>query len=41
MTKRGAPRLRAILDETQGVIVALEGSHRIAAALDLGLVPTM
>ncbi|WP_234053631.1 MULTISPECIES: hypothetical protein [unclassified Xanthobacter] len=41
MKTRGAPLLRAILDETQGVIVALEGSHRIAAALDLGLVPTM
>ncbi|CAA0130292.1 Uncharacterised protein [Starkeya nomas] len=41
MVERGAPTLRAIRDEAQGVIVALEGSHRFVAALELGLTPTL
>ena len=39
MAVRGAPVIRAIRDECQGLIVALEGSHRINAAMHLGLSP--
>jgi hypothetical protein len=35
----GAPKIRAIADDRAGVIVALEGSHRLAAAQALGLSP--
>lgn len=41
MRELGAPTLRAIRDEAQGVILALEGSHRLAAALELGLTPRL
>lgn len=41
MQVRGAPVLRCIRDEAQGVILALEGSHRLAAAHQLGLVPVL
>lgn len=41
MRDRGAPVIRAIRDETQGVILALEGSHRLAAAKALGIVPVL
>ncbi|HQU16636.1 MAG TPA: hypothetical protein PLO69_11115 [Gammaproteobacteria bacterium] len=39
MRALGSPTIRAIRDEAQGVIVALEGSHRLAAAKALGLTP--
>jgi hypothetical protein len=41
MRALGAPAIRAIADEFNNVIVALEGSHRIAAAKALGLVPVL
>jgi len=39
MRKLGAPSIACIKDEGTGVWVALEGSHRVAAAKALGLVP--
>ena len=39
MQVRGAPAIRCIRDEAQGVILALEGSHRLAAAKALGIAP--
>lgn len=39
MAVRGAPTIRCIRDETQGVILALEGSHRLAAAKALNIDP--
>jgi hypothetical protein len=41
MIKLGAPVIRAIRDEAQGIIVALEGSHRLAAAHELGISPVL
>jgi len=41
MMKLGAPLIRAIRDDAQGVIIALEGSHRLAAAHDLGITPVL
>jgi len=41
MRTRGAPVLRAIRDEDQGIILALEGSHRLVAAKALGLTPIL
>lgn len=35
----GAPRIKAVWMECYGHWAALEGSHRIRAAADLGLVP--
>lgn len=37
----GAPVLRCIRDEAQGIVLALEGSHRLAAAHQLGLTPVL
>jgi len=37
----GAPVIRAIRDDGQGIILALEGSHRLAAAQMLGLRPVL
>ncbi len=37
----GAPALRCIRDDAQGIILALEGSHRLAAAKALGLTPIL
>lgn len=39
MRVRGAPTIRCIRDDTQGVILALEGSHRLAAAKALDIEP--
>lgn len=39
MLKRGAPKIRAIWNEAQGVWMAVEGCHRLRAAKDLGLTP--
>jgi hypothetical protein len=39
MQAMGAPKLRAIFDPAAGVLLALEGSHRIAAAVELGIAP--
>ena len=39
MRVAGAPTIRAIRDETHGIVLALEGSHRLAAAKALGLDP--
>ena len=39
MRVAGAPTIRAIRDDTQGIVLALEGSHRLAAAKALGLDP--
>ena len=39
MRKLGAPSIACIKDEGTRVWVALEGSHRVAAAKALGLVP--
>lgn len=41
MRRLGVPTLRAVRDETQGIILALEGSHRLAAAAALGLTPKL
>jgi hypothetical protein len=35
----GAPTIRCARDEARGVLLALEGSHRIAAAIKLGIAP--
>jgi hypothetical protein len=37
----GAPTIRCVRDADAGLIVALEGSHRIAAAVELGLTPVI
>ena len=37
----GAPVIRCVRDEVHGILVALEGSHRIRAALDLDLTPIL
>jgi flagellar biosynthesis regulator FlbT len=37
----GTPTIRGIYDEGQGVWFAVEGSHRLQAAFDLGLMPEM
>jgi hypothetical protein len=39
MRTAGAPTIRVIRDEAQGIVLALEGSHRLAAAKALGLDP--
>ena len=39
MQVMGAPTIRCIHDAAQGVILALEGSHRLAAAKSLDLTP--
>jgi hypothetical protein len=39
MSKIGAPAVRAIWSETYGLWFAAEGSHRITAAKNLGLIP--
>jgi hypothetical protein len=39
MRTLGAPTIRCIRDDAQGVVLALEGSHRLAAAAALGLTP--
>lgn len=41
MVKRGAPVLRGIWSEVYGMWMAVEGCHRIRAAKELGLTPTM
>lgn len=37
MAEHGAPTIKAVYDEANGSWVALEGSHRLAAAHALGL----
>ncbi len=39
MRTLGAPTIRCIRDDVQGVVLALEGSHRLAAAEALDIVP--
>lgn len=39
MVSLGVPAIRAIWSETYGLWFAIEGSHRLAAAHNLGLVP--
>ena len=39
MREHGAPTIRAWWDECERAWVAVEGSHRIAIALDLGITP--
>jgi hypothetical protein len=41
MTKRGAPTVRAIWSEVNGEWMAVEGCHRLRAAEQLGLTPTI
>lgn len=41
MVHRGPPRLRGHFDEEAGVFLLREGTHRIRAAHNLGLVPTL
>lgn len=41
MRDLGPPRIRAYLDRTTGAWLALEGTHRLRAALHLGLTPVM
>lgn len=41
MLELGAPEIRCVRDEAQGIFVALEGSHRLAAAHELGIVPVL
>ena len=41
MLELGAPTINVIFDEGQGVYVALEGSHRLQAAKELDLIPTL
>ena len=41
MRKRGAPVIHALWHEGWGVWLALEGSHRLHAAHDLGLTPSI
>ena len=41
MATLGAPVIRAVWMECYGHWAALEGAHRIRAAADLGLVPTI
>lgn len=41
MRTLGAPIIRAVCADGDGLYVALEGSHRIRAASALGLVPTI
>jgi hypothetical protein len=37
----GAPSIRAIYDEGNGIWMAVEGCHRLRAAKELGLIPTI
>lgn len=39
MAARGAPQLRGFVDPLTGAVLLREGTHRIAAAHQLGLVP--
>jgi hypothetical protein len=41
MKKQGAPKIRAIWSETYGEWMAVEGCHRLRAAAQLGLTPTV
>lgn len=41
MQEMGAPTIRCIRDDVHGVVLALEGSHRLAAAVELGLAPIL
>lgn len=41
MLRLGAPTVRVVRDEAQGLYLALEGSHRLAAARELGIVPIL
>jgi len=41
MRKRGAPTIRAVWNEGWGCWIAIEGSHRLAAACELGLEPVI
>lgn len=41
MRKLGPPRIRAHHDASSGAWLALEGTHRLRAALVLGLAPVM
>lgn len=41
MTRKGAPVIRAIYSEVYGEWMAVEGCHRLRAAAQLGLTPTI
>lgn len=41
MTRRGPPRIRASYDPVTGCWFAAEGTHRLRAAIRLGLAPVM
>ena len=41
MNRLGAPTIKAVWMDTYGAWVALEGSHRIRAAKELGLIPNI
>lgn len=41
MQRLGAPELRALWHEGYGVWLAIEGSHRLAIAAELGLTPVI
>lgn len=41
MRRLGAPRIRAYLDVETGAWLAQEGTHRLRAALRLGIAPVM
>lgn len=41
MVRRGPPRIRAHLDVATGAWFAQEGTHRLRAALSLGLAPVL
>lgn len=41
MRRRGAPRIRAYFDKESGAWFTFEGTHRLRAALALGVAPIM
>ncbi len=41
MRRRGAPRIRGFWSTTYNMWMAIEGCHRLRAAKELGLTPTM
>ncbi len=41
MSKLGAPTIRAIWDEGYGVLLAVEGCHRLRACVELGIEPVI
>lgn len=41
MLELGAPTIHVVFDEGQGIYIALEGGHRLQAAKELDLTPTL